>query len=287
MCAPNSYCALFFGIFIWHLHCKITDAGSGSNDTCEYIPRRTFQSASLLHTSECKSGHWPITKSCYVANSHLTFDISSGVFSTSSMTIPDDVLKTWNISAAVMTPLTCSFHIENALFLPLPFDKETYQSDGSNYYVIHVDTVLPLWNYFRTLNPVSASEYPVIIAYSFNIRGEINLTSEAFNDPNKYWIRSVQLQFDHHVLVPGTLDGLRQFASRLAQSHANPLMPPSPETGTICFGNVQLGLALFDTPSRVSVARFAADYRQVPTRSLDITYCLNTVSVSVCNHSNI
>lgn len=277
----------YYGVFhfIWLtivvFLCLLNEIECARNDVCQYAgeTHAPTDDHSLASSCECKAGHWPITKSCYISNSKLSFDINAGLFGTNSTNMPDCVLRTWNIT--VIPTVKCSFRIQNALFLPIPYDKATYQSDGSNFYVIHVDTLLPLWNYFRTLNPSTDEELPIIFGFSFNIHGEVNLTSDAFIDPNKYWIRSVQLQFDHHVLVPGTMDGLSQFASRLHTSNIHgSYYPPRRfafESGTICFRNVQLGLPLFDNPSRASVSRFAAEFREVCGTTLDLQlYCILT-----------
>ena len=244
-------------------------ADSSKYDMC-LTSRREAQEVSVGITSEtykCSAGHWPLPRTCFVHNSELWYDVKSGAFGTFGNTrLPIDVLRAWNVSAGSMSPAQCTLTVEKSIFMPIAYDEVSYQSDGSNYYVIQVDAAIPLWSYMRSQTAVGTGEHrPVIFGFAFNVKGEINFTTDAFRDTDRYWVRSLQLLFDHHLLVPGTESGLRAYALRSLQGRPPLVLTTqmtSEQIATICFREVRFGVPLLDLPSRSTVRRYAAEYRQ-------------------------
>lgn len=234
-----------------------------------YLPISTsFASLSPpLRRLDCETspGHWPLETTVYCHTPSISLQILNEtiqIFSHSPH-IPSDLVHSWNIIPDIDHSPSCAVTFDNVLFLPIPYDPSGYQSDGSNYYVIHVDILLPLWNYLRgKLSP------PTIVIFPFNKHLQREMSSEyllkAFQDSNKYWIHSIQLS-SHHQLIPGTGKGIRLSLQRASSSPTEVYLHHliSRHSTRFCFQNIQIGLPRYDRPSPISLKKFSQLYREV------------------------
>jgi hypothetical protein len=222
-------------------------------------------------------GQWPLQSSFRCNSVGISLEISPPSSSPSSspaslqlyshVPLPAPLVSSWKLIPEEFQSPACQYLFDDILFLPIPYDPSEYQSDGSNYYVVHVDILLPLWNFLRS-KPKASS--PFIILFPFNSKTQRDESSfryrnsdSAFHNLKKYWIHSLQLLSDHQALIPGDLIGL---STPLLQPrpHLNLKLSWSPfNSGRVCFQNIQLGLPRYDRPSPISLRTFSQRYREV------------------------
>jgi hypothetical protein len=204
---------------------------------------------------ECRPGHWPLRSYCHVKSSELWFDTHIEKFS-SRLEYPSSLNENWNIVLNSSRPL-CSHTIESVIFVPIAYDRMYYESDGSNYYIIHVDNVIPLWNLIENIikNRTNIS----IVLYAFNYHRKYNLFSDAFNNNNKYWIKSITLLYPQIQFVSGTIEGFENYII----SNSKQLSHINQEQSVLCFDEVFFGLPLYDNPSYNAISKYSQQYRKV------------------------
>lgn len=182
-----------------------------------------------LVPADCSSsGHWPLKKSCKSSKSGIYFDpntqslFSAGCGSGSSGNTKGGnhhhlhhatfVHETWNISSEAKSSPLCAAFIPQAIFMPIAYDEVAYQTEGSNYYVTHMDSLLPLWNVLKKRQKATPhSRLPEIFLFAFNVEGKIDLSTRAFDDFSKYWIQSLQLLLGDVQVQLGTMDAMSQY----------------------------------------------------------------------------
>ena len=196
------------------------------------------------NSCDCCQGHWPLEVSCYCENGLVWFDKSTSNYFTDSQ-FPLSLVNTWrfqNDSAYNSCPV-CDVVIEDSIFVVIPYNKTKYQSDGSNYYVMHIDIVLPLWQHIRQ-RVRRGDGIPWIIPVVLKPGGGIDLHTDAFTDPRRYWISSLQNLFDGRELLP--LQGIDIDARKL-----------------LCFHRVTLGVPSLHRTSDRLIQDFSTAYRKV------------------------
>mgnify|MGYP003385465468 FL=1 len=242
--------------------------------------------------ADCSSnGHWPLTKSCKSSHSGIFFDPDTqALFSTGSIT-PDGkpkhhhasfVHQTWNISTATTSSAICAAFVPHAIFMPIAYDEVAYQTEGSNYYVTHTDSLLPLWNVLKKRQKATPHALlPEIFLFAFNVEGKIDLSTRAFDDFSKYWIQSLQLLLGdvqvqvgttaalsrhlHLAVIDGGVGGVAgvgtvRGSSSSSESESEGEGGALP--GALCFGEVLFGAPQFN-PTRRAVRSFSQDFRRV------------------------
>ena len=212
---------LFFSCLV-SLNCIPFDVCLSSLHLSDDLERSSSQN-SLLPSFNCERGHWPLQEnSCHSSEIGISINLynnknnkknnSLEIFSHASL--PSDLISSWKITKEINFTSKCLKTIENVIFVSLPYDREFYQSDGSNFYVIHVDIIIPLWNYHIRMKDQLST--PIIVIFPFNAQNQRDITSNhliALQDVNKYWIKSIQILFDSYILVPGTNQGISTFIS--------------------------------------------------------------------------
>lgn len=137
---------------------------------------------------KCGQGHWPVSKYCEFNEPVLdppvapllSFDYRSGKLIASPILHDSLHITEWNFGPDSSTDnnsnifsgsnsFRVSAHHESSsvvsiasllntfeedisvIIVQLPYDRQLYQSDGSNYYVVHMDVLLPLYYYLVKL----------------------------------------------------------------------------------------------------------------------------------------
>ena len=284
--AVEMKCWFLFGFFC--ALCPHLCPGSGTPQCLTYpypstspLFASTSNSSHLLQSS-LELGHWPLESSYWCNAIGISIEILSRSSSSTSpqlqifshAPLPSQLLSSWKIISEEFQSPSCQHLFEDILFLPFPYDSSAYQSDGSNYYVIHVDILLPLWNYLRSQTHSS----PFILLFPFNSnlqRHDSSLNdrdhrTSAFHNLKKYWIHSLQIFSNHRYLVPGDVTGLRTMIShsKTLSNLSNRSTLSSFNSGRVCFQNIRLGLPRYDRPSPVSLRRFSQQYREVRIATL-------------------
>jgi hypothetical protein len=213
----------------------------------------------------CQAGHWPLEHSCKSSRVAISLEIVNNEISLFHHdNLPIDIIRSWQMTTETHSTPKCSHLFQNIIFLPIPFDPKAYQSDGSNYYVIHVDLLLPLWNFLRTLF-VSSTPSPNIFLFPFNSQSnrDLSTNSTVFIDTKKYWIQAIQILFEMSLLIPGDAHGITQFLLRSRREAERYEERLDDQIVRICFQNIQIGLPRYDRPSVNSLRRFSSHYREV------------------------
>jgi hypothetical protein len=222
----------------------------------------------------CISGHWPLSRSCHTIGIGLSVDVThSSVQLITHKPLENSVKVAWRILDETHLSPKCSVIVHNVLLLPIPYDRKAYQSDGSNYYVIHIDTVIPLWNLLRSRKSKFFRERnnapPTILLFPFDINGSRNNSTNdrSFGESNKYWIKSIQIMFDNSYILPASLSSLVPLSisySAPSYVHSQSTVPNKPYR--ICLADARLGTPLYDRPTSAAVREYSMSYRQVITR---------------------
>lgn len=234
-----------------------------------------YLSPDELVVADCSAnGHWPLKKSCKSTQSGIFFDPSSqSLFSAVSNSTDGKpfhhesfVHQTWNISTnAKFSPL-CAAIVPHAIFMPIAYDEVAYQTEGSNYYVTHMDSLIPLWSVLKKRQKKNPPDpLPEIFLFAFNVEGKIDLSTRAFDDYSKYWIQSLQLLMGDVQLQLGTTDSLSRYLNLVIADGKRSFSgsgSASGDRGALCFGEVLFGVPQFN-PTRRAVRSFAQDFRRV------------------------
>jgi hypothetical protein len=174
--------------------------------------------------------------------------------------------------------------------MPIAYDEVAYQTEGSNYYVTHIDSLIPLWNVLakrQRLTPLAP--IPEIFLFAFNVEGKIDLHSRGFDDLTKYWVQSLQLLVGDEVqLQVGTVSGLSRYLAQVMSSsgHGSSDSDSSDNSHTnygttasssfsslssawsggdgsvLCFEEVSLGVPQYN-PTRRAIRQFSQHFRKV------------------------
>ena len=267
-----------------HTLTATASASASASEECSLIAPTTHSSPHSLtpplphsHT-QCSSGHWPLKKACKRSHSGIYYDpathsltseeqVSEQVSETVSEQDTSSYLHTtWNITHSpthshTHSPL-CSTTVPRALFMPIAYDTTAYQTQGSNYYVTHTDTLIPLWNFLTKLHKSTPSHtHTEVFLFAFNVEGKVDLISDAFDDYSKYWIQSLQLLLGDIPLHMGTLSGLHHYLTTSLISESE-RVHETVTMGSLCFGEVFFGVPQF-IPTARATKRFSLDYRKV------------------------
>eukprot|EP01041_Mallomonas_annulata_P007964 gene7964-16300_t len=218
---------------------------------------------STTSNASCVAGHWPLEMSCEVKNGQIWVDTSTNQVFTNIL-LNNNLQKQLKFSFIETCP-RCTRLLKNSIFLPIPYDKVQFQSDGSNYYVIHMDIVLPLWYHLRTLfrNSGGNDEHPWIIPIVLGQQSGIDLHTEAFRNKSKYWISSIQniLQTE---LLPLTVHG-PPLHHHQQQSHPTSSVNDQNQD-IVCFETVTLGLPSLHRVSDRLLQEYVTKYRSFVLR---------------------
>lgn len=107
----------------------------------------------------CRHGHWPLQQSCWLpdADAILSGNSTHPMSITLHGRVEDSLVRAvlqreWpDIQYDDTDSVTSHANrvIEEAVLFPIPFDPSLYAADGSNYYVMHVDVLIPLFQFLR------------------------------------------------------------------------------------------------------------------------------------------
>jgi hypothetical protein len=219
----------------------------------------------------CQAGQWPLEQTCHSSGIAISLEIiNKDVHLFHHHSLPPEVSHSWQMNSEINFTPRCSHLYENIVFLPIPFDPKAYQSDGSNYYVIHVDLLLPFWNFLQNVLSQSNKDPQDTKIFLFPFNGQsfrdVSHNSTVFFDPKKYWIHALQILSELSLLIPGDAHGITQFPHR-SRREAEQYERLS-QTSRLCFRKIQIGLPRYDRPSMASLRRFSSRYRQVLVRPL-------------------
>ena len=147
----------------------------------------------------CSSGHWPSEYSCYFDEEKIWID-DNIVFTTAKASAHKGLKSLGMIDNSFVCP-KCTSIISDSVFIPLPYDSRLYHSDGSNFYVIHVDILIPLWKFLKDqYYDKNKSSFRIILFVTNNELG-IDLKSSAFISTQAYWISSIQQIFENEIIL--------------------------------------------------------------------------------------
>ena len=182
----------------------------------------------------------------------------------------------WNISEVSYSP-HCAATIRQAIFVPIAYDERAYQTEGSNYYVTHMDSLIPLWNVLKKFKKSNSnSPLPEIYLFAFNVEGKVDLDTPAFDDYSKYWIQSIQLLLGDIPLQFGTFKHFSRHLTNALRSmeHSSMLgeyMKGYRQGMSLCFDDLLLGLPNFN-PTRRAVQSYSHDFRMVLQKLLVLSF---------------
>ena len=173
---------------------------------------------------KCGQGHWPVAKYCEFNGVDsttggiplLSFDYVHDRLVTSPTVSEKVNPHEWGFdtsdfsfganSVSISSLLNSDEEHTHVIVVQLPYDRTLYQSDGSNYYVVHMDILLPLYYHLvkllqRAPNDRSGSDrtseahYVVILSVMDSSSGTVDLDTDAFEDPHLFWMESLELLF--------------------------------------------------------------------------------------------
>jgi hypothetical protein len=250
---------------------------------------------------DCSSGgHWPLKKSCKSPKAGIYFDPISqslhsaggelGLVERATQRQKRDmsfVHETWNISSEAQSSPACVATVSHAIFMPIAYDEVAYQTEGSNYYVTHMDSLIPLWRVLtKRQKSTPHAPLPEIFLFAFNVEGKIDLLSSAFDDYSKYWIQSLQLLLGDLQVQLGTAAALSRYlrqagggGSRRTGGYGeySQLLGSAGSGGgrggerggggSLCFQDVLWGAPQFN-PTPRAVRSFSQDFRRVSSAAL-------------------
>ena len=155
---------------------------SFKNGEINYI-EQSSHSDKLSGEIVCSPGSWPLGEHCYIKNNMMWINLNEIKNDSNNLNIYSNLnsvknilrrsLKEWNIHITNITPI-CNLILPHVIFIPIPYNKSKYQSNGSNYYVIHTDILIPLWVYIKKLLKLHIpyeSIYIILIVLKDNQQG--------------------------------------------------------------------------------------------------------------------
>lgn len=223
----------------------------------------------LIHIASshvsCRPGHWPLTQTCSIGGASsapiLGYRSDEKQFTlliTDKDTCPGALLKSsFNVTPVNSAPstdlsLSCGAIEDCAVFVLFPFDPRLYGGSGSNYYVFHVDILLPTWNYVKY--KLNCKDAKVFMFHYLD--GRAQLQSNIFSDDQSFWMQSLHYLFGHR-FSPGAADGM---------GHT----PPPQSHPMTCFREASFGVGEFSNPSSRAVKTMARFMREVKFCILNI-----------------
>lgn len=227
---------------------------------------------SLLHAMAvaggptCRTGHWPLLKrSCEVAATDeggIRLAREQHIFADQSLLehLPSETVRIWNMSSLVNRKERPCRHQPGCIaFALFPHDPSVYGIDGSNYYVFHVDILLPVWNY---LNYKLNCEHGAIgnkAVYLFHfLDGKIKIDTDIFLSNTTFWSQSFQMAFgDRYFPVNAGTYG------SLVPPTIPEGSPPDDGCSDVCFHQVSFGVSEYSFPSKRAVTSLSQQIRQV------------------------
>ncbi len=99
---------------------------------CFLITIRLIGTSTIISSVYSGVGHWPLSNYCLTKENPAIF-------------------YSKNISQFGVSSEMCPFQnfSEISIVLPIPYNIDVYESNGSNYYVIHMDVLLPLYAFIK------------------------------------------------------------------------------------------------------------------------------------------
>lgn len=223
----------------------------------------------------CKSAHWPLTKKSCELSHHtqlahpsggLKYDHQFFIESTADVDLPPELAAMWNVSlrSARTDAWRCSHEHKCSVFVLLPHDPSQYGSAGSNYYVFHVDILLPVWNHINfKMSCGAGAGMKDISVFVFHMQSNrILWDSDIFRSSDTFWTQSFRLLFGDN-FKPFTLDSFRSLHDRDVAAAVATEGTAGMSSPLLCFHTVSLGVPEFSSPSKKAVQSMAQLMRQV------------------------
>ena len=168
-----------------------------------------------FHTKKkCVDGSWPLNKFCEFTNQLLWVEKDLRVFLLDNYAQGED--KLYFLSPAKNSP-KCRQILNYGVIIEVPYNLDLYQSDGSNYYVIHVDVLIPLWQLMKVRYEKN-NRSPITVVLFVRSEFKIDLYSKAFLSRNSYWIASLQLILPNEIIFLYNNDSISRGKEHLGLS---------------------------------------------------------------------
>lgn len=232
----------------------------------------------------CRGAHWPLsTKSCEVSPEAavgfsgkkpvLIYDHGFSFQNEATFSALPELAALWGISgpAEVSRGVNCCSEFACSVFVALPHDPAQYGAAGSNYYVFHVDILLPVWNHVRNkLGCARGGSDDAVNIFVFHVQdNKIKMDSDIFQNQNSFWDQSFRFIFVSSY-VPVTAESLHRLQAPRAGAAAE--VSPSGVIdrvrhedfhGTLCFDHVSFGVPEYSYPSKRAVSSLNELMRKV------------------------
>lgn len=224
----------------------------------------------------CRPGHWPLSKqSCEVTFSSLGQDglgnmwFDKGLYldvSALPSLIPAEIVAVWNITAGADGSSSCQRVFPCSAFALLPYDTSIYGPSGSNYYVFHVDILLPLLTHVQTkMNCAQGGRRDVTVFLFHMLDGAVRLDTDIFDDNDTYWSQAFRLicGMNYIPVSNANMESLIDSKSKFAEMTIDGDITVPVSAGLLCFDHVSFGVPEYSNPSKRSVYTLSTTMREV------------------------
>ena len=214
----------------------------------------------------CRSSHWPLTQGTCALTAHSAKSIAASEtglcyrdLTPSNQKLSREIMDIWDLKECISTSCTSiSGCIVTALF---PHDPLRYGISGSNYYVFHVDIILPLWNYinFKLKCP---SGIVRILMFHLGGDGRVVHSTDIYEDLTSFWMQSFRLVFGNQLIPVHNKSTTFQWMSK--DQLLIPSIPADKQPlSQYCFEQISFGIPEYSFPSRKSISTLSAKMRHV------------------------